>query len=154
VTAIAAELRALSARRRFLAIGVAAITALVIGIPTDVIPNSVFGRMTSVTWWSYPVWAATAALAGLAAATSAGRRGRSDRLAGRREARTAGAGGVLVFLAIGCPTCNKLAVLALGTGGAGTYFGPAQPYVGLVGLALLAGALVLQLRGASACRIR
>ncbi len=26
-----------------------------VGIPTDVIPNPVFGRPVDVTWWSYPV---------------------------------------------------------------------------------------------------
>ena len=60
--------------------------------------------------------------------------------------RRAGAGGVLAFLAIGCPVCNKLVVGLLGTAGALTYFEPFQPILGLAGLALLLAALHVRLR--------
>ena len=36
-----------------------------VGLPTDVIPNPVFGRPVPVTWWSYPVLVVTALLGGL-----------------------------------------------------------------------------------------
>jgi hypothetical protein len=137
-------------RRWLVAAGIAVLTAVATGIPTDVIPNPLFGRDVPVTWWSYPVWAATAVLAGLVAATYV-----RDPVAPPRDqgARVAGVGGLLAFLAVGCPTCNKVAVLALGAGGATAYFGPAQPYLGVIGLLLLAGALVWRLRGLSACRV-
>jgi multidrug efflux pump subunit AcrA (membrane-fusion protein) len=57
-------------RRHWLTVvGGAAATVLLIGIPTDVVPNPVFGRPVPVTWWSYPVLAVTAVLSGLLLAT-------------------------------------------------------------------------------------
>jgi len=41
-----------------------------------------------------------------------------------------GGGGLLSFLAIGCPICNKLVVLALGLGGVLRWFAPIQPLLG------------------------
>ena len=88
-------------------------------------------------------------LAGLVAATYV-----RDPAFGRDTApKVAGMGGFLSFLAVGCPTCNKAAVLALGASGATAYFGPVQPFLGVIGLALLAAALVWRLRGLAACRI-
>ena len=148
MNAVAWQVRAWPARRWFVAVGVAVFTALVTGIPTDIVPNPIFSRMTTITWWSYPVWAAAAVLAGLVAATYV-----RDPAFGRDTApKIAGMGGFLSFLAVGCPTCNKAAVLALGASGATAYFGPVQPYLGLVGLVLLAGAFVWRLRNAVACR--
>jgi hypothetical protein len=40
-------------------------TGLLIGLPTDVVPNPVFGRAIAVTWWSYPSLAVIAVLSGL-----------------------------------------------------------------------------------------
>ncbi len=48
---------------------------------------------------------------------------------------------MLSVLAIGCPVCNKLVVLALGAGGALTHFAPVQPILGFLSLGLLAYAL-------------
>jgi len=50
------------------------------------------------------------------------------------------------FLAIGCPVCNKIALVLLGTSGALTIFAPIQPLIGAVSLALLAGTLAWRLR--------
>ena len=50
------------------------------------------------------------------------------------------------FLAIGCPVCNKIAIVLLGTSGALTIFAPIQPLIGAVSLALLAGTLAWRLR--------
>ena len=44
-------------------------TALVIGVPTVVIPNPAFGREIPVTWWSYPVLGVVSVLSGLLLAT-------------------------------------------------------------------------------------
>jgi len=149
VNAVAYQLGSWPARRWLAAASVAVLTALATGIPTDIVPNPVFSRMTDITWWSYPVWVATALLAGLVAATYV-----RDPAFGKDSApRVAGVGGFLSFLAVGCPTCNKAAVLALGASGATAYFGPVQPFLGVIGLALLAAALVWRLRGLAACRI-
>ena len=120
-----------SARRWGAAIVGALVTALAVGIPTDVIPNPVFGRPVDVTWWSYPVLVLTAVLAGLLIATyvrdddglvSPGLDEQLD-----RPGTTGGIGGLLSFFAVGCPTCNKLAVVALGSTGALDWFAPHNP---------------------------
>jgi hypothetical protein len=50
------------------------------------------------------------------------------------------------FLAIGCPVCNKIALVLLGTGGAMTVFAPIQPFIGAASLMLLAGTLAWRFR--------
>jgi hypothetical protein len=50
------------------------------------------------------------------------------------------------FLAIGCPVCNKVVLLFLGTSGAMTLYAPIQPAIGVASLLLLVAALVWRLR--------
>jgi hypothetical protein len=123
--------------------------ALAIGIPTGVVPTSLYHRMTPVTWWDYPVWAATAVLAGLTAATYVSVQGRQ-----RSRAGGGGIGGsLLAVFAVGCPICNKLVVALLGVTGALNYFGPLQPALGVLSIALLAAGLAVRLRGETACPV-
>jgi hypothetical protein len=103
--------------------------------------------MTPVVWWSYPIWAASALLVGLIAATYV--RAASG-LTGRAGGGMFG-GGILSFLAVGCPICNKLVVAALGVSGALAYFGPVQPFLGLAAVVLLAVTLAVRLRTAVVC---
>jgi hypothetical protein len=146
-TAVTA-LRAWPARRWWVA-GIAALaTALVVGLPTDVVPNPVFGRSIEVTAWSYPALAVTAVLGGLLAATYVRTGSPAD-----GTAKLGGVGGFLAYLAVGCPVCNKLVLLALGTSGAMQWFAPVQPYLAAAGIALLAWALHVRLRGEVACRV-
>ncbi len=56
------------------------------------------------------------------------------------------AGGLAAFLAIGCPVCNKIVLVALGTTGALTIWAPLQPVIGAASLLLLAGTLAWRLR--------
>jgi hypothetical protein len=143
-------------RRRWLAAAAAALLAAVaIGVPTDLIPNPLFTRMTPAPWWSYPAWLLSALLAGLVLATYVRPAvGGSSAGGGRRGGGAPGAaGGVLSLLAVGCPTCNKLVLLSLGTGGALGYFAPLQPALALGAVALLTATLVVRLRSAAACRI-
>ncbi len=131
--------------------GAIAIT-LLIGLPTDVVPNPVFGRSIGVTWWSYPVLAVTAVLSGLLLATYV----RSEGLVvddHDREVRTGGLGGLLSFFAVGCPVCNKVVLLALGATGARRWFEPVQPYLAALSIILLAVALRTRLRYADACPV-
>lgn len=134
--------------RRWLTAALSAIgTVAVIGVPTVLIPNPVFGREVAPTWWAWPVLAGTAVLAGLLAATYV-------RLpeAERATAAKAGlAGGILSYLAVGCPVCNKLALLALGYTGALQWFAPIQPWLAVAGLGLLGYALHRRLNGEIAC---
>ena len=136
--------------RRWLAAALGAIgTIAVIGLPTVLIPNPVFGRDVPPTWWAWPVLAVTAVLAGLLGATYV-------RLpeAERTTAAKAGlAGGILSYLAVGCPVCNKLALLALGYTGALQWFAPIQPWLAVAGMGLLGYALHRRLNGEIACPV-
>jgi hypothetical protein len=60
-------------------------------------------------------------------------------------------GGFLAYLAIGCPTCNKVALLALGSSGAINWFAPLQPWLAAVSILALAYALRRRLAGERAC---
>lgn len=138
-------------RRWFVASAIAVATALALGIPTDIVPTSLYRRMTPVTWWDYPVWAVTAVLVGLVAATYV-RFG--DFRRPRGQAGRALGGGVASLFAVGCPICNKLVVAVLGVSGALSYFGPVQPLLGIGSVALLALALAVRLRSEFACRVQ
>jgi hypothetical protein len=123
-------------------------TALLIGLPTEMVANPWFHRMTPVRWWDRPVWLITAVLAGLLLATFV-----ATSAADERSARRGGVGGVLAFFAVGCPVCNKLVVLALGTAGAHAWFEPVQPFLGVGSVALLGWALRARLQGERACAV-
>jgi hypothetical protein len=155
-------LRALRAwtARRWAAAGVAVLGSLVLlGIPTAMIPNPVFARRIEAPAWTYPALVITAMLAGLLLATYvrvSEERGELDAEldeVSTDQARTFTVGGTLAFFAIGCPTCNKLVLLALGTSGAITWFEPIQPVLSLAGIVLLGWALNRRLSGEVACRV-
>lgn len=144
--------RSWTVRRWTTAVVASLVTAVLVGVPTDVIPNPVFGRPVDVTWWSYPVLVATAVLGGLLIATYVrDTPGGDDEL--DRPGKTGGVGGLLSFFAVGCPTCNKLVVVALGSSGALDWFAPAQPVLAIASLLLLGWALRARLHGQIACRI-
>jgi hypothetical protein len=120
---------------------------LLVGIPTAVIANPLFTRMTPVRTQDYVFWIATGLLSGLLAGTFA--LGRSADIPGK-----ALSGFVLADLAIGCPICNKVVVLALGVSGALNFFAPLQFYIGLASLVLLAFALLVRSRAlVEGCRL-
>lgn len=124
--------------------------ALAMAVPTAILENPWFTRMTPVEPDQYFFWIATSIVMGLLVASylpsvSAGPRGRGS-----------GAGaGVLTTLAIGCPICNKVVVAVMGVSGAFSYFAPVQPLLGAVGLVLALLALTMRVRGLPAreCRI-
>lgn len=64
----------------------------------------------------------------------------------RRAGAAGGVGATLGWLAIGCPVCNKIVVLALGTSGALNLFGPAQPWLAALSVMLLVVALAWRWR--------
>lgn len=126
----------------------AIVTALLVGMPTDVVPNPLFSRSVPVQWWNYPTLAVTALLAGIVLATYV----RTPDAAGTPTAgRLGSVGGVLSFFAVGCPVCNKLVLLLLGTSGALSYWAPLQPLVALASIGLLAEAALRRLATADAC---
>ncbi|MFV0451142.1 MAG: hypothetical protein ACK5LS_02685 [Propioniciclava sp.] len=145
------EMRALQmwTPRRWRFAALAALASMVlIAVPTAMIPTPVFGRDVGVTWWSWPTLVTSAALGGLLMATYVREPGTS---ADERVSRGGVVGGFLTFFAVGCPVCNKLALLALGYSGALTWFAPIQPALALGAVVLLALALRARLRGQIAC---
>lgn len=132
-------------------------SALLVGLPTDVVPNPVFGRAVPVTWWSYPVLAVVAVLSGVLLATyvRADDGGQDLGLGGadERTQRRGAASGLLAFFAVGCPVCNKLVLLTLGASGAITWFAPFQPVLAALSMAGLVWALRTRWRGASSCAV-
>lgn len=137
--------------RRWTSAGVATlVTILVLGLPTDLIPNPLFGRQVEAPWWTWPALLITSVLSGLLFATYVREPGGvaaevdSD---GKRGI----AGGVLTSFAVGCPVCNKLVILALGYAGALKWFEPVQPFLGAMAIGLLVWALQARLRGQLAC---
>lgn len=116
-------------------VGATLIVALLTGIPTDVIPNGWYTRMTPVQAYAVPVWATVSVLSGVLAASLWGVRG--DACPARTGRALGTSGAVFSWLAIGCPICNKLVVLAVGASGALTYFAPLQPWLAALSIGLL-----------------
>jgi hypothetical protein len=137
-------------RRVAVAVAAAAGSAVVIGVATVLIPNSLFARDIPPVWWDYPVWILTAVLIGMLIASYV--RG-PDVEAERRSGVLGGAGGILGWFAVGCPVCNKIALLALGYTGALTYFAPLQPILAALSIVLLVVAVIIRLKGQYACPV-
>jgi hypothetical protein len=146
-----AAIRAWGVRRRLVAFAAGASWLVLSGVPTDLIDTPLFVRMTPPEWWNYPSWVAGAVLLGLLAATyvAGPARNRADASHGGKVF----GGGLLSVFAVGCPVCNKLVVLALGAGGALTYFAPVQPVLALLTLGLLLYALGARLAGEKSCSV-
>lgn len=135
--------------RRFWAVaGLATAGSLaVLGVPTAVIPNPFFIRMTPAEASNLAVWLVSAALLGLVVASYVRPPTHSrPHPAAESGAGRATAGGIAAYLAIGCPICNKIVVAALGVSGTLSYFAPLQPIIGAASVALLGATLAWRLR--------
>ena len=117
----------------------AVLSALVVGVPTDVLDTAYFTRMTPVRWWEYPVLALTAVLTGLWFAITR---------AGADERGRVGVLGTtfLSTLAVGCPVCNKIVIGLLGMSGALGVWAPIQPVLAVASLVLLGAAVIVRWR--------
>jgi hypothetical protein len=128
-------------RTALVALVAAGATALLIGIPTDVVPNPWFGREIGVRAFDVVTLIALSAVTGALVATYT--------VAGDSGATTPRAGigsGILGWFAVGCPVCNKLVVALLGVSGATSTFAPLQPLVGAAAVLLASAALVVRVR--------
>jgi len=156
--------------RRFVAHAVlwTAASLLAFGLVAAIIPNPVFGRQVPPESFAIAVWLVSAPLMGLLGATYSTAApstsvavpaplllGTTASGAGRDGTALGTVAGFGAFLAIGCPVCNKIALVLLGTSGAMTVFAPIQPFLGAASLVLLAGTVAwrfrLRTRG-GACR--
>ena len=152
-------MRMWSARRWRVAVLGGIGTAVLVALPTAVIPTPIFGRAVEVTWWSYPAVVLTGILGGLLLATYVREPG-SEPAAGEGEApvkekasRLGIAGAFIAYFAVGCPVCNKLVLIALGTSGAMTWFAPVQPFLALASVVLMAVALRIRLKNQMSCSL-
>ena len=75
--------------------------AVAIGVPSALLDNPFFVRMTPVPWWSYAVWASTAVLSGILAATYV----HATPAASRIEREEAGIG-AFMDLQVGLPSAS------------------------------------------------
>lgn len=141
---------------RFLAWALAwsLVALLGIGLASAIIPNPAFGRDIPPEPFAVWTWIASAPLMGIVTATytapappppiaelAVAPVDRPER--GRTLGMTAGIG---AFLAVGCPVCNKVVLVLLGTGGAMSVWAPIQPLIAAASLALLVVAVVWRLR--------
>ena len=118
----------------------AAAVVMALAIPTAILDNPWFSRMTPVEPEQYAFWIATSLLSGALIATYL-----LPEL--RRGIASAGVGaGLLGVFAVGCPICNKLVVGLIGVSGALNYFAPIQPLIGAAAVGLSGWALFIRYR--------
>ncbi|MGB3697795.1 MAG: hypothetical protein WBA05_10230 [Gordonia sp. (in: high G+C Gram-positive bacteria)] len=151
--------RSATPRQALTAAVVALTVGLFVGWATVLIPNDVFGRDIAPVAWNYPVLVAASLLSGLLAATyvsvdSTGTGDGRDCSSDAGSGRLGGLGAVASWFAVGCPVCNKLALLAFGYAGAQTWFAPMQPVLAVAGLGLLWTAIAVRLQVREQCPVR
>jgi hypothetical protein len=126
-------------------------TAVLLGVPSDVIPNPWFTREIAVDAFDVVTLVCLSMLAGALAATYAIAVGPTA-----AAGRTGVGSGLLGFVAVSCPVCNKAVVALIGTAGASGWFASLQPVLGALAIALAAAALLVRLRDIrrGACPLR
>ena len=127
-----------------------------IALPTAVIPNPIFGRAIETTWWSYPTVFFSAILGGLLIATYVRESINDDEIEVKgtdTSLRIGTLGGFITFFAVGCPVCNKLVLLALGSSGAISWFAPVQPFLAVISLLFMLWALNVRLINQNSCSL-
>jgi len=134
-----------------------AVSLLAFGVVTAIIPNPVFARQVPAEPFAIWTWIVSAPLMGLVMATytvpprpspiALISLGPGDAAAADRRSTTLGSlAGLGAFLAIGCPVCNKIALVLLGASGAMSVYAPIQPLIGAASLVLLVATVIWRLR--------
>lgn len=119
--------RGLSAREVVFSLLFATAGFVAIGTLTALWQNTLFTRMTPTAGYEYALLAAQCLLGGLYFGV------RTPACA----LKAAGSGGILGFLGVACPVCNKLLLAVFGSGLLLSYFEPVRLYVGLLGTVIL-----------------
>ncbi len=112
-------------------VGVAAAMFAGLGTLAALWENPLFMRMTPTGGFEITLLLVLSALAGLYVGLPRIECGK----------RTAGTGGVIGFLGIACPVCNKILVLLFGSALLLEYYEPVRLYLALGGVVLLAVAI-------------
>ena len=145
-----------SSRRWYAAVLSGLGIGFLIALPTAVIPNPIFGRAIETTWWSYPTVIFSAILGGLLIATYVRESVIDDEIEvkGTDTSLQIGTlGGFITFFAVGCPVCNKLVLLAIGSSGAISWFAPIQPFLAVISLIFMLWALNVRLINQNSCSL-
>jgi hypothetical protein len=134
--------------RALVTIAAAALTFLVIGVPTDIVPNPVFGREVPVRPWEPWVLLATSLLTGLWFGLQRARRttAADGTVSGEDSSVPTFSAAGLALFAVACPVCNKVVLIALGTSGALGIWEPLQPWLAGISLVALLGAVTYAAR--------
>ena len=106
---------------------VAILLFVVVGTVTAVWPNPFFTRMTPVGPWELLATGLLAALSGVTTAF----------WVPQCRMRGPGSGGIIGFLGIACPTCNKLLMLVFGGPALMAWFDPVRPYFAIAGIGVM-----------------
>lgn len=114
-------------------IAVALVSFLLLGSVAALWDNPLFVRMTPAGGWEIAMLAAMSTIGGIYVAIR------------RPFCSTAGAstGGILAFLGVACPVCNKILLLIFGGELLMTYYEPVRIYVAAAG-ALMVGLFTLR----------
>jgi hypothetical protein len=145
-----------SSRRWYAAVLSGLGIGFLIALPTAVIPNPIFGRAIETTWWSYPTVIISAILGGLLIATYVRESTNDDEIEVKgtdTSLRIGTLGGFITFFAVGCPVCNKLVLVALGSSGAISWFAPIQPFLAVISLLFMLWALNVRLINQNSCAL-
>ena len=125
-----------SSRRLLAGIAIAVVGFAALGTVAALWENPFFFRMTPVGGWEIAMLVLLALLGGVYVVI-------------RRpfcSNKTGGAGGVLGFLGVACPVCNKILLFAFGSEFLLTYFEPIRIYAAALGVVIAAWAVVYEWR--------
>ena len=120
--------------------------ALLIGIPTVLIPTIFFKRMTPTNSQDYVIWGISVILIGAVMALATLYPMANSSISSDGGGKRAVVATLLSFFSVGCPICNKLVVFLFGLSGAMTFFNPIRPFLGVASIILLGGTLLLRIR--------
>ncbi len=111
---------------------------LVLGIPTDLIPNDFFKRMTPITIFDYIFLLLVPILFGISIFLYAKNK------QSRKKTCVVGGGLVSGWLAVICPICTSFLVYVFGASFLLTYFDPIRPLFGAFSVMILGLLIYLQ----------
>ena len=120
--------------------------ALILGLPTRLIPNGIWTRTVPTSPFDYVIWVLSFVLIGPLAAMMVRYPmppAVTPRTGGKVRIVTSS---LLSFLSVGCPVCNKVVVLLFGLGGAMTIFNPIRPWLGVFSVLILGVSLWFRFR--------